>query len=92
MSLIYDLKLFEKELNKRISISITFFDKSVNSWQTEFIQGVLNTVDVEKCTIEIEQHFPFINFINKEETQTIFRTFKNGEFFMIECGNLKVSK
>jgi hypothetical protein len=92
MSLIYDLKLFEKELNKRISISITFFDKSVNSWQTEFIQGVLKTVDVENDIIEIEQHFPFINYISNLETQTIIRTFKNREFFMIECGDLKTSK
>lgn len=90
--MIYDLRLFEKELNKRITISITFFIKDLNEWQTEFIQGVLKTVDVEKDFIEIEQHFPFINYMTKNETQTTLRTFKNRDFFMIECGILKASK
>lgn len=92
MSLVYDLKLFEKELNKRITISQTFFVKDINEWQTEFIQGALKSVDVTKDTIEIEQHFPFKNYILKSETQKLLRTFKNKEFFMIECGNLKSSK
>lgn len=92
MSLFYNLKMFEKELNKYITISVTFFVKGVNETQTEYIQGILKSVDIEKQTIEIEQHFPYINLILKKETQTTMRTFKNKEFFMIECGSLKASK
>lgn len=92
MSLVYDLKKFERELNKYISIKVTFFVKGVNEHQTEYIQGILKSIDFEKETIEIEQHFPYINLILKKETQTTMRTFKNKDFFMIECGSLKESK
>ena len=92
MRLVYDLKLFEKELYKYITISVDYFDKSDNTWKVEYIQGILKNVDFEKQTIEIEQHFPYINLITKLKTQTIMRTFKNKEFFMIECGSIKVTK
>lgn len=92
MSLVYDFSLFMKELNKPITISVDYFIKDDNSWQTEYIQGVLKSVDIENQTIEIEQHFPYINFLMKKETQTISRTFKNREFFMVKCGSLNTSK
>lgn len=92
MSLVYDLKLFKKELFKDITISVDYFMKDSNSWKTEYIQGKLNLIDIENQFIEIEQHFPFINYLSKLETQTKLRTFKNREFFMIECGSLKASK
>lgn len=92
MGLIYNLKIFEKEINKPISISITFFVKEIEEWKVEFVQGVLKSIDLENDTIEIEQHFPFINFIYKNKTQTVYRIFKNKDFKIIECGNIKCSK
>ncbi|ENA1795537.1 hypothetical protein ABF176_002384 [Flavobacterium psychrophilum] len=84
--------MFEKELFSYITISVDYFDKSNNTWKVEYIQGILKSVDFENQTIDIEQHFPYINLLSKLETQTIMRTFKNREFFMIECGSLKASK
>ena len=92
MSVFYDFRDFQKEVFKPITISVEYFVKDYNSWKTEFIQGVLKAVDLEKETITIEQHLPYINFLMKEETQTLTRTFTNGKFFMLECGSIKASK
>lgn len=92
MSLIYDLKLFEKELYKPITISVEYFIKDFNSWKTEYIQGELKKVDIENQTIEIEQHFTYVDYLLKNKTETKLRSFKNRQFFMIECGNFKASK
>lgn len=92
MSLVYDLKLFERELYKPITISVEYFIKDFKSWKTEYIQGELKKVDIENQTIEIEQHFTYVNYLSKNKTETLLRSFKNRQFFMIECGSLKASK
>jgi hypothetical protein len=92
MSLIYNFREFDKRINDRITIKVSFYLKDTNENIDEYIQGILKSVDMENEILTIEQHFTFHNFLLKLDTVNVIRTFKNKEFFLITCGNLKVSK
>lgn len=92
MSLIYNFKEFEKRVNDRITIKLSFFDKNSNTYEYEYIQGILKSVDMEKEILQIEQHFTYYNVIHNIETSTVVREFKNKNFYLISCGNFKESK
>ncbi|HNP68358.1 MAG TPA: hypothetical protein PKH16_10665 [Aequorivita sp.] len=81
------LSQYEKAKNKKLTIMVTLL-LSDGSREDEYIQGILKSVDFENVTITIEQHFPYLNLINEEPTETLLREFKLGQFTLI--GNLKV--
>ena len=92
MSIVYDLKLFKEEVNNLITVKISIFMKESGIWHEEFIQGILKSVNIEKKTITIEQHFPYYYLLIGKRTQTKLRICENGKFFMLSCGKLKAKE
>lgn len=83
MSLVYDLKRFEKSIGYPIAIKRLLLFESGNKVE-EYVQGILRKVDVENATIEIEQYLTFLDWLEgNKEVPSKRSKFKNTEFTLL---------